>query len=319
MIFVNKIRKKKLGPFVLRFLLFIFILFLFDFTVGKILRHFYYKQSSGLLYRTTYSMDSTRAEILIFGSSTANHHYYPGAFEDRLHMSVYNTGRDGNSIFYHYSVLQSILERYAPKIAILDFNIGEFRQDQKSYDRISSLLPYYEEHPELGRILELKSPFEKYKLISKIYPFNSQLFTIAVGNTAFNKSRSNIIDEDGYLPLSRIWRGGTTNNSSKSSYELDSNKIFFFKAFIEDCLTHKVKLYIVNSPRLIKYSYDDTSIAIAKEITNQLNVPFYDFANEEDFFDHPQIFADTIHLNDTGARIYSNKVIDKIINNNNAP
>lgn len=315
MAFTSKIKGKKLVPFLLTCLAFVTIVFLLDFLTGSGLKYFYFKQSSGLLYRTTYAMDSTKAEILIFGSSTANHHYYPGAFADRLRMSVYNTGRDGNSIFYHYSVLQSILKRYSPKIAILDFNMGEFRFDQKSYDRLSSLLPYYEDHPEIRSVIDLKSTFEKYKLLSKIYPFNSQIFTIAVGNTAYNKKRISIIDENGYVPLSQIWTGGMTYNYSKPDYKTDSNKIFFFKSFIEDCLSHGVKLYIVNSPRLIKYSYSDTSIAIAKKIAKQNKIPFYEFSNDQDIFNHPDIFADTTHLNDSGAKIYSIKVIEKIINN----
>jgi hypothetical protein len=91
-----------------RFAVSIIILFLillaFDRVGGAILRHYYFSQTSGSWYRTTYSIDSTRADILVFGSSRANHHYVPEVFEDSLNMSFYNTGQDGNLILNNYAI-----------------------------------------------------------------------------------------------------------------------------------------------------------------------------------------------------------------------
>src|SRR5665647_758185 len=146
---IDRIKEREPLYFLVKLFLFLIIVFFLDYTIGNILKYLYSKQESGFLYRTTYSIDSTKADILIFGASRANHHYYPQAFENRLHMSCYNTGRDGNSIFYHFAILQAILKRYSPKVAILDFSREEFKRDQESYDRLSSLLPYYYDHPEM--------------------------------------------------------------------------------------------------------------------------------------------------------------------------
>ena len=168
--FINKIKKKNIPGFLLKVFLFFSIIFLLDFSTGSLLKYLYFHQNSGWLYRSSYAIDSTQAEIVIFGSSTANHHYNPDIFEKRMGMSTFNAGKDGQAIFYHYAILKGMLKRYSPRIVILDFNVGEFEKDQRSYDRISSLLPYYENHPEIRSIILLKSPYEKYKLISKIYP-----------------------------------------------------------------------------------------------------------------------------------------------------
>lgn len=312
MTLIKKIKEKGIPGFLAKIILFIVILFLLDFSIGSVLRYFYFKQHSGLLYRTTYSLDSTRAQMLIFGSSTANHHYYPDAFEKRMHLSVYNTGRDGNSIFYPYSILLSTLKRYSPKIVILDFDVKNFLKDQESYDRISSLLPYYDKHPEIRPIIQLKSPNEKYKLLSKIYPFNSLLFTIAIGNSEFNRSRENNNDDKGYVPLTEIWNRKILKDTSNSKYKLDKNKINIFRHFIKDCDNYKVKLYIVISPRFVIRTFKDSSIVTAQKIANQVNIPFYDFSNDTTFLNHANFFADQGHLNDRGARIFSNKVIDSI-------
>lgn len=310
--FINKIKEKKLPHFLLKLLLFLSIIFFLDFSIGSILKYWYYKQDSGLLYRATYALDSTRAEVLIFGSSTANHHYAPGAFENRAHLSFYNTGRDGNTIFYNYSILQGALRRYSPKIVVLDLNRGEFKENPESYDRLSSLLPYYNNHPKIRSIIELKSPYEKYKLLSKIYPFNSMLFTIAVGTTDYNKSREYINDKEGFVPLNRLWKREITTDTSHVKYALDPNKTKVFKSFITDCINSNVKLYIFVSPIFEKYTYKDPSIVVAQRIANEFKIPFYDFSGDTSFLNHIGMFADILHLNGKGAKIYSNKVADKI-------
>ena len=110
----------------------IIVILILDFLIGKSLEYFYFKQKSGLQYRTTYSIDSTRAEILVFGSSRANHHYVPEVFEDSLKMSFYNTGRDGNRLLYNFAVFSSILKRDTPKIVILILILTSFTMILKS-------------------------------------------------------------------------------------------------------------------------------------------------------------------------------------------
>lgn len=311
---INKRKEIKVIYFLSKIVIFLLILFLLDFAIGSLLRYFYFKQDSGLLYRTSYSLDSTRAEFVIFGSSTANHHYDSQIFEKRLHTSVYNSGRDGNTIFFNYAIFQSILKRYRPKIAILDLNVGEFKLRQVSYDRLSSLLPYYKNHPELRPIIQLKSPYEKYKLLSRIYPFNSMIFTIGIGNTAYNKTRNQINDDKGYVPLNRVWNKEISFDTSSTDYRLDSNKINIFKSFVMECIGNKIKLYIIISPRFIEYN-NDPSIEAVRNIANEFNQPFYDFSKDTLFWKHREYFADKDHLNNKGADVFSNEVIDKILQN----
>ncbi|WP_315814274.1 hypothetical protein [Paraflavitalea speifideaquila] len=141
--------------------IFVLIIVAGDFLLGQALRYWYFKQQSGLLYRTTYAMDMTNSKALIFGSSRANHHYHPRVIEEGLGLSTYNTGRDGNFILYNTAVLKSTLKRYTPSVIILDLDIFSFNQSPENYDRLSALLPYYKAHEEIRDIVELRSPFEK--------------------------------------------------------------------------------------------------------------------------------------------------------------
>ncbi len=117
--------KSQFLRFILNLLVVCLMVFIFDRAVGGIIKHFYFKQVAGLYNRTTYAIDSTTADILVFGSSRANHHYVPEVFEDSLKMSFYNTGRDGNFLLYNTAIFKAIIKRHKPKIVILDFNPGD--------------------------------------------------------------------------------------------------------------------------------------------------------------------------------------------------
>ncbi len=303
--------KKNTSRFFLGILSILITVVLFDFAIGSVLNHFYFTQKSGLEYRATYSIEKTTADILVFGTSRANHHYYPGIFEKKTGLSFYNVGRDAGSIFYDYGVLKGILARHNPKIIILDFGRSEFKKSQDNYDRLSFLLPYYKTHPEMRPVIEMKSPYEKIKLLSHIYPFNSSLFTIAIGNTKLGNKRS--VDYNGYVPLKRFLDKPLPVDTLAVNYELDRNKIRIFESFVADCVRAKIKLYIVCSPYVTQFLHKDYSITIGEGIADKYNVKFFDLSQDSAFINNISLFADEEHLNDNGAKKFSDLLVDKMI------
>jgi hypothetical protein len=309
----DKIRQNSYLYFLCKLFVFTLLVFILDLSLGSILKYYYFKQSSGFLYRTTYSMEETTAELLIFGSSKANHQYHPDVFEKRLKLSYYNVGHDGSSIFYHYAILKSVLKRYSPKMIILDIT-REFEKNQESYDRISMLYPYYQKHPEIRPIIEVKSPYEKLKFVSKIFPYNSLLFTIISGNMQFNKERHRNIK--GYVPLLKKWNNPIQTDSAKPSYDVDSIKIKIFESFINDCNRCKVKLYVVHSPDFIIKKYDEKSNVAGKEIAHKYHVKLLEHYQDSLFLNNSKYFSDVSHLNEEGAIVFSNIIIDEIARDN---
>ncbi len=307
----ENIKKNHFTYFLFKVLILLAIVFVFDYSIGTILNYYYFKQQRGSQYLTTYAVEKTKAELLIFGSSRANHHYRPDIFEKGLNLSFFNAGRDGNFLFYHYAILKAVLKRYKPKMVILDFMHGEFSKNQDSYDRISTLLPYYKSHPEMRSVIELKSPFEKIKMLSSIYPNNSSLLIIAGGNALFSMKKRE--DNEGYIPFSNTWNEPIKNELTTYRYELDSTKIQIYKSFIHDCITSKVKLYVICSPYFLKSNFTDYSVRIARDIARKNNVMFLDYSQDSTFTNNIHLFADPEHLNDDGARIYSKKVVDTIL------
>ncbi len=307
-------KKKSIPLLVTKILAFIFLAILVDQVFGSIFRHFYFRQTSGWEYRTKYSVEETKADILIFGASRAQQQYNPVYFEERLHQTCYNTGRDGEPVFYDYAILKGVLKRYTPKIVVLDMENFIFAQNQDSYDRLAILLPFYKGHPEMREVIALKSPYEKIKLQSQVYPYNSLLFKIAIGNLAYNKKRSE--DIKGYVPLTRELEGTPRlNDYTKNTYPIDSVKLNYYNAFIDDCLKAGSKIYIVCGPYFFKAIGTDTSLLLARQIARQKNVPFFDFSKEQLFVTNPRLFDDSMHVNVNGSKIFTNQVIDSIIAN----
>lgn len=296
---------------ILKAALLVFITFILDFTIGKSLRYFYFKETSGPHYRTTYSMEKTEAEMLIFGPSTATQHYVPEIFEDSLKLTFYDVGREGQDILYELALLKAINKRYSPKIIILDIE-GNFEKDEKKYDRLSDLLPYYENHEEIRDIIKLKSPYEGIKLLSEIYPFNSRLLTITSGNMDFNKMRR--YDNKGFIPTKKIWKETIKTVNEIKIENLDSIKLGAFKEFIKITKNSGIKLYVVYSPIFLKYNKNE-HIALIKEICLQENVKFLDFSKDTLFLNHRKLFEDPRHLNYSGSKVFSNRIIKKIKSN----
>lgn len=298
-------KQKNWQHYLLQVVLFILLAAATDFVAGSILKYFYNRQSSGWEYGTRYSLEETKADVLIFGASRAQQQYIPTYIEDSLHLTCYNVGRDGTPFFYHYAVLQAVLKRYTPKMIILDCEYAALKKTITSYERLSPLLPLYNDHPEIRPVIELRSPFEKYKFISHIYPYNSMIFKIAVGNLPSNKTKQE--DIKGYVPMKGSLNEPLKTIDHTGKYELDSIKVNMLRLFIEECQQRNIALYFVCPPYYLNTIGTDYSFALTKEIAAEKKVEFIDYSKDSIFLKSPQFFDDTVHVNFTGAKIFSAK------------
>jgi hypothetical protein len=304
-----KTQSNKLSGFLLKMALLVSLAVTADQGIGKILRHYYYTQLSDDGYRTTFAIDSTKAEILVFGSSRANHHYVPRVFEDSLGMSFYNTGRDGSYFLNSYATMKGLLARYTPKIILLEMNPDELFYDAESYDRLSSLLPYYKDHPAMQSTIELKSRFEKYKLLSGVYPFNSDILTILINNSRYNIKRKP--DMEGFIQLNNCMQDTVLRNLKAVQCIPDTVKINRLKDIAVLCKKKKILLFIIQSP-VYAMVPQDKSVSLMDSIAGETNTPFWNFAQDPACLHHPAWFDDFDHLNKDGALYFSGLVANQI-------
>jgi len=292
-----------------RFLIFLMLVALLDFFCGKTLQFLYYKQKSGYDYRASYAIDSTNAPGLIFGSSRASHHYVANMLADSFGVAFYNVGRDGQSILYDYAVLQTILKRYTPKLILLDYQDEELFYFSDSYARLSSLLPYAKTHPAINHTIQMRSSFEKLKMISRVYPYNSLFFSM-LGGISFG-ARGRVEEVNGYLPLDNPFHSlNADQNKFLSTKEPDSNKIKTFDAFIDLCKKKGIELYVIMSPY-----YEPVNVKFTQPIDKLIHdagVPHFDYSRFPGLVGNMNYFSDEKHLNRKGSELFTRDLISRI-------
>jgi len=299
--------KKQPITFITNCLLLIFLVFISDQVIGRALRHFYFKSESGEIYQLRYSLDSTKAEIIILGSSRANHHYVPEVIEQEVDMTCFNTGVDANFMLNSCAIYKSIVHRYHPRVVLLDLSLNELLSGTGGYDELSSLLPYFRSKEEIRDIVLMKSKFERQKLISEIYPFNSASLAIAEGNVLKN----NIIEPNGYLPLYGNIKDTILRFDQHKEHMLDRNKIFVLSQIASDCKQRDIRLILIQSPRyIIANQYKIASVLDSLEVL--YNLEFWDYSNAPMFL-NSKYFNDQEHLNDLGAHEFTKIVTQRLL------
>ncbi len=287
--------------FVAKLILFLALLSFLDYTIGSILKTLYFKQKSGLNYNTTYSFLEMKEDVVIFGSSRAHRHYDPIVIGNKLNMTCYNAGRDAQSIYYYYAAHKSIIKRYTPKVYVLDINPGELYYNREyDYGKLEVLLPYYTSDEAIREIVSLRSRFERIKLLSKIYPYNSDLLTIIRYN---NLSRD---DTKGYVPMyGQIRKTKIDTVQTPDSRKLDPIKLYYFRALISEIIDDGITLIVVISPMYEYPVYEEPSLATTRQILVEYEIPILNYLKDSRFLDHPELFHDVLHLNKEGSELLS--------------
>lgn len=292
--------------FFAKLITFVLIVAALDFVFGRTLRYLYFRQTSGFLFRRTWAIEKTTAPLVIFGDSRAAHGYVPQILERALGLEAYNAGCEGAGIEYHEAVLRAVLKRYTPRRLILDVSPFEFDRARDLGGRLVLLLPYLEGHPEIRASLGRFGRFEKLKLLSQIYPFNSNVLSIILGNLELNKKRRQ--DLEGYLPSAGVWNEPLARSVQAPGGQLRSGPLESFRSFIRMACERRVPLTVVISPIYQEWARPMRTIEAAAAICRERGISFLDFSQDPEFLRGREYFIDQDHLNHDGAERFSNKL-----------
>ncbi len=302
-----------------KLLTFLFLILIFDQIGGFVLRQLYFHQTAGQDYSLNFSFSECKSDIIIFGNSRAQHHYDSQILADSLQLSCFNAGQDGgHSILLPYAQIKVITERYSPKIIILEFHPDNIVHYPGDYDRLSILLPYYKEYLEIRPIILLRSPYEKVKLLSSIYPFNSDIINMIRFITNIPTARRN--DFEGYVPLEGVMSVDILKQDPEIETQavIDINMLNALKDIISLCKEKNISLFVVSSPlfhAVNERQYPPTTTAkLSLDILQQNNINYLDFSFDSTFIGHLEWFRDRAHLNDKGAKIFTTQLAEILKN-----
>jgi hypothetical protein len=298
---------KGLTSKVLKFILFVLFIILADKFIGGILEAVYKSSDDLIISKIRYTLNKTYEDILIFGSSRAQHHYVSDTISKVTGRSVYNCGIGGQGLTFSFIQISETLRRYNPQAIILDVS-PNIRFAKDSDPRLKILGPYYHDKALIRRILAENGPeFERLKYASSIYPYNGMLYDLLLGLVY-----SSDVGSKGYIP---IYGTLDTNfipvESSGNNHEVPSKQMDVLQEITSLCKQHRVDFWIIVSP-VYKITKEDLKIIQDLEIfTKQQGIHFLDFSQNPDFSDH-LLFKDNLHLNSRGAIKYSRDVGDSI-------
>ena len=252
--------------------------------------------------KINYIINRLNSDVVIIGSSEASHHYIPSVIKhtvDSIYNSdctVYNAGIDGHYFNYQSCWIECILKRYSPKIIIWDLSDVALMKSDEGYN---SIYPYYNCNKVVERYVNEEEMPELLKILSKQYQYNSK-FLGYIKDIVFPQGFT-----DGYIPLygkmSKKTADMKNNEGIKDFVDYDSLSITRFRKILKLCNAKKIKLIIASSPRFAKslgnnFLYSECKIN---------NIHFFDKKNTPYFNHRPELFQDGAHLNDEGAKIFS--------------
>lgn len=315
-------QKRQAIKFLLRLAAFCVVLLVLDRIIGYGLKTVYFNQKAGQFSQTTYAIDSASQDVMVFGSSRAVRHYSTPILSKGLGLSCYNSGRDGQMIPYSTAVEEVTLNRHKPKLIILDINPWELAVNPSKYEKLTILLPYGTKHPELVDYISEVSTFERYKLVSWVYPYNSSIFILAT-NALFARSVKK--DENGYLPLDGVmtpaylaeYKAKMEARYQKikvKKEEAEPKGVAYFKRFLDNTAKYNIKTMVVISPTILNnpFQLDNQTLerGLVEDIAKKYpNVTFVDYSKDARFNYHPEKFSDEFHLNRYGSEEFTTSLV----------
>lgn len=295
--------------FLLKLIIFLVLLYASDYLLGMGIKELFFNYSTRGNRKVIYTIEEANADVYFFGSSRAHHNFVPSVFSDSLNLKCANVGRDGQGIYYHSAILNVLLKRSKPQIVILELVSSDYtKTDNKiDKDRLSILLPFFDKHPELEEIIMKRGTSEKFKLFSKLYPYNSLIFNIV--KSLLDKNIKETFE--GYEPLYGTYTQGIKKIDDNEGINNDLEKLFVLKEFFKRLRDINCYIYVIRAPTYAIIDRIPTNEALEK-IFAEYDINYYDYRKDTTFLKHPDWFKDIGHLNHMGAIYFSKEIAYQI-------
>lgn len=245
-----------------------------------------------------------KADVLILGPSTANHHFDCQILRDSLGMTCYNAGRDGQNVIYNAMVLDAFLTRCTPKMVVVE--VGSSTLSDVWMDRLNDFNCYYGILKPIDDILDsIATPIDRIKRLSGIYRYNKTWEWLL--NAKFSEE---VPDLDGYRPMPVNHDSHFSSSKQKWHFEVDKKCLHYLNHIVDVCRENNIRLILTSSPSLIVNTGN-----FGRELqrySERKGLEYFDWNGDTVYTNHPELFYDRTHLNSEGAKIFTRDFIQKI-------
>jgi hypothetical protein len=308
---MTKEEVKQAGRLFKKILILLALLFIFDRTLGTFIEDAYKNAPQGDIKTFAHSITDPSEDIFIYGSSRAVHGYDTRIFADSLGLSCFNSGRENSNILYHTAILDEMLKKHTPEIVVLDVSARELTWRSAENSKVvlaSMILPYVRRDTSFANIARQLFPKELRKAqVSKIYAYNSLVLPLMIGKRKI-KNAKNL---NGYVPMHGIKVTGEPPAFTDENDETDPFAKNNFENFVKIVKEKNIRLYVIQSPLYVQHFKSSVSLDTIKSILKRYNEPFWDYGFDTAFYKR-QYFYDNLHLNATGATLFTEKLVSDI-------
>lgn len=249
-----------------------------------------------------YNSKARNYDVVILGSSRANNHFVAPLFEEKG-LKTFNYGISGGHLFEASLLLKLMVERhYTIKNVILEADLN-LANEQQSESVASKFLPYIRSSKVIEAHFVQQSHFwsNYYIPFYRYIVFDPQIGFREMYNTASVKP-TKLLNNLGYYPLGKNPNANMKNNLNN----LKPLRNKYYEEIKQICKANNINLITVMTPMCSNtkgMDYFEKVRQIYPEIHN------YEGAVQGD-----QYFSSCGHLNDTGARLFTDIIIRDFFN-----
>lgn len=284
----------------------VFVLFIADKLTYTVLFHMSNNvnrgQLVGKLNQFLFLNEKDLFEVVVLGSSRANHHIDP----EFISTNGYNMGLDGQKLRFHLGVLRT-LDR-SQQTVILHLDPEELIGDPKPFENeVIRLSLHYFDNDSIKEYIDDNSVKEKvlnHMFMTRV--FNGKLFSLLSNYSKKAKKNYN-----GFDPLvgDFCYSGNAEKNLTSTNF--NSEKIAIISDFIRCGIAKNKRIIIYSSPKYSDSSKED-NLQLQK-LMNQFSVEYWDFTDAITNSDCRN-WKDNLHLSSEGANKFNNLFKEKFEN-----
>lgn len=257
------------------------------------------------------AFQESSCDIAIFGASRAIHHYNPLILSDSLRCSSNVFGTGGQNIYYHYAMLNALLDysKTKPKVVLLELSAIDVNNTPRwNTEKLNLLYPYFYSDSIVRELFSEVLDKKELSIVvaSGLYRHNSKIISY-LRNAFVSKEESFI----GFKPLKKEWKEPIKKSDKEHGSQIDYMKVKYIEKFIELCRKENLTLIFTVSPNYVLLSKEHWKEKV-KEIANNNNIRLLDHEQDKYFLDHRELFNEPFHLNEKGANIYSRIIAKEI-------
>jgi hypothetical protein len=238
-------------------------------------------------------------DLVILGTSRANNHFVPELFE-KQGLKTFNFGMSGSHLFEDALLLQLLLEQNNSIKCVLleaDLNLSNEKRDNGTTARFlpylhsnSTIRSHYQNEPEF--------PYWYYLPFYRYTAFESQIGFLELMKTLAHEPSTTLANR-GYYPLPTNKKGNMKNDYR--ALKLRPNR--YYEQIKKLCVQHHIQLITVTTPVCKNVK--------GMDYFQKVQSLYPEIYNCEDFVQDDRYFSSCGHLNDAGARLFTQKIINE--------